>query len=120
MKVVIVESGKQPYEKEIKGDLESLQKNVGGYIQVIYPFSDPVALICNEDGKIEGLPLNRALRDEDGNIYDIIAGTFIVAGLTEESFGSLNETSTKRYTEMFQYPEQFFIENGTLHCIRIM
>ena len=120
MIVLIVESGKTPYEKEIKAELESLQREVGGYIQVIYPFSDPVALICNEEGKIEGLPLNRALKDEDGDIYDIIAGTFIVAGLMEESFGSLTETFMKRYTEYFQYPEEFYIENGTVICEKIM
>ena len=120
MRVLIVESGKTPYEKEIKAELESLQKEVGGYIQVIYPFSDPVALICNEEGKIDGLPLNRVLKDEDGDIYDIIAGTFIVAGLEEESFGSLTETFMKRYTEYFQYPEEFYIEKGTVICEKIM
>lgn len=47
------------------------------------------AIVCNEEAKLEGLPLNRALRDEDGDIYDIVAGTFMVVGLTEDSFGSL-------------------------------
>ena len=36
-----------------------------------YPYEDPVALVCNEEGKLEGLPLNRALRDEDGDIYSL-------------------------------------------------
>ena len=62
--------------------LESLQHEVGGCIEAIYPYEDPVALICNEEGKLEGLPLNRALRDEDGDIYDVVAGTFLVVGLT--------------------------------------
>ena len=44
----------------------------------IYPYEDPIALVCNEEGKLEGLPLNRALRDEDGDIYDVVAGTFMV------------------------------------------
>ena len=38
----------------------------------IYPYEDPVALVCNEEGKREGLPLNRALRDEDGDIYSFL------------------------------------------------
>ena len=58
-------------------------------IEAIYPYEDPVALVCNEEGKLEGLPLNRALRDEDGDIYDVVAGTFMVVGLTDDSFGSL-------------------------------
>ena len=56
---------------------------------MVYPFEDPVGLIVNEEGKINGLPLNRALRDEDNEIYDVIAGSFLVTGLTEDSFGSL-------------------------------
>jgi len=105
--VLIIEPEKVPYVKEISDDLESLQHEVGGYIQAVYPFDDPVAIICNEEGKLQGLPLNRALYDEDGTLYDIIAGTFIVAGLTEDSFGSLTEAQIERYTKRFKTPERF-------------
>ena len=64
MKVLVVEPEKEPYVKEISSGLSSLQKEVGGFIEAVYPFEDPVAIICNEEGKLEGLPLNRALRDE--------------------------------------------------------
>ena len=57
-----------------------MQHEVGGHIEAIYPYEDPVALVCNEEGKLEGLPLIRALRDEDGDIYDVVAGTFMVVG----------------------------------------
>lgn len=89
MKVLMVEPGKAPYETEIEGGLESLQKAVGGSIQAVYPYDDPVALICNEEGKLMGLPLNRSLTDDNGEIYDIIAGNFILTGLTEDNFGDL-------------------------------
>lgn len=46
-----------------------------------YPFEDPVAIVYNDDGKLMGLPLNRALRDESGEAYDVVAGTFLVVGL---------------------------------------
>ena len=52
--VLIVEPGKKPYVKEIDSGLESLQHEVGGYIEAIYPYEDPVALVCNEEGKLEG------------------------------------------------------------------
>ena len=45
--VLIVEPGKEPYVKEIDSGLESLQHEVGGYIEAIYPYEDPVALVCN-------------------------------------------------------------------------
>ena len=67
----LVEPGKAPYETEIEGGLESLQKAVGGSIQAVYPYDDPVALICNEEGKLMGLPLNRSLTDDNGEIYDL-------------------------------------------------
>ena len=63
MKVLVVEPGKAPYESDISPGLESLQKAVGGYIEITYPFDDPVAVVCNEEGKLLGLPLNRALRE---------------------------------------------------------
>lgn len=45
MKVLMVEPGKTPYEAEIEGGLNSLQAAVGGIIQPVYPYEDPVALI---------------------------------------------------------------------------
>lgn len=67
-------------EKDIDGSLKSMQEAVGGTIQALYPFEEPVALICNDEGKLLGLPLNRALRDEEGRIYDIIRDIFPVRG----------------------------------------
>ena len=105
--VLIVEPGKEPYVKEIDSGLESLQHEVGGYIEAIYPYEDPVALVCNEEGKLEGLPLNRALRDEDGDIYDVVAGVFLVVGLTDDSFGSLTVEQMQKFSDHFKVPEQF-------------
>ena len=104
--ILVVEPGKEPYEKEIDSGLSSLQHEVGGYIQAVYPFEEPVAILCNEEGKFEGLPLNRALRDDDGEIYDIVAGTFLVVGLTEDNFGSLTPELMQHFTEYFKTPEQ--------------
>ena len=64
-------------------------------------------LVCNEEGKLEGLPLNRALRDEDGDIYDVVAGTFMVVGLTDDSFGSLTVEQMQKFSDHFKVPEQF-------------
>lgn len=83
------------------------EDEVGGYIEAIYPYEDPVALVCNEEGKLEGLPLNRALRDEDGDIYDVVAGTFLVVGLTDDSFGSLTVEQMQKFSDLFKVPEQF-------------
>lgn len=107
MKVLVVEPEKEPYVKEISSGLSSLQKEVGGFIEAVYPFEDPVAIICNEEGKLEGLPLNRALRDEDGHVYDIIAGTFLIAGLSEDNFCSLDDTQIEKFSAMYKNQELF-------------
>ena len=107
MKVLVVEPEKEPYVKEISSGLSSLQKEVGGFIEAVYPFEDPVAIICNEEGKLEGLPLNRALRDEDGHVYDIIAGTFLIAGLSEDNFCSLDDTQVEKFSALYKSPELF-------------
>lgn len=78
-----------PYAAEIESGLKSLQAAVGGDIQASYPGDDPVALICNEEGKLMGLPLNRALFDDD-HIYDIVSGNFLIVGLGEENFTDLS------------------------------
>ena len=74
---------------------------------MVYPFDDNVGLIMNEEGKIEGLPLNRALRDEQGELYDIIAGDFLVVGLTEDDFGSLTPEQLEKFEKLFHQPECF-------------
>lgn len=107
MKVLMIEPGRMPRETEIDSGLEALQKAVGGDIQEVYPYEDPVALVCNEDGKLIGLPLNRALSDESGNIYDIIAGNFLIVGLGEESFSDLSPDLMEKYSEQFKHPEKF-------------
>ncbi len=102
MDVLLIEPGRHPLLVDIKNDLKTLQEKVGGLIEVIYPFTDLVGLICNEEGKLLGLPLNRALAD-----YDIIAGTFLIVGLNEDSFCSLTPALIEKYRRKFYTPEQF-------------
>jgi len=107
MKVLVVEPMQEPYIKEIDAGLKSLQNEVGGNIQAVYPFDELAAVICNEEGKINGLELNRALFDNNGRIYDILAGTFLVCGLTDDNFGSLPDDLIKQFSERFRQPETF-------------
>lgn len=107
MTVLLVEPEKYPRKIELGTELADLQKAVSGNIEVVYPFDDPVGLVMNEEGKLEGLPMNRALRDEEGKIYDVIAGSFLVVGLTEDDFGSLTPDQIQKYEEHFHQPETF-------------
>ena len=112
--VLVVEPEKKPYVKEIDNTLESLQSEVGGDIQDIYPFEELVGIVCCETAKLDGMSFNRALRDENGRVYDIIAGTFLIVGLADDDFGSLNEKHIEQFTEHFKTPEMFVSFDGGL------
>lgn len=107
MDVLLVQPNAFPRPVTIENGLEALQAAVGGDIEATYPFDDNVALVINDEGKIAGLPLNRALRTEDGDIYDIVAGDFLVVGLTEDDFGSLTLEQMEKFERQFHQPETF-------------
>ena len=117
MRVVMVEPGKVPYEKEIDPGLKSMQEVVGGLIQAVYPYDEPVALICNDEGKLQGLPYNRALRDpETLEIYDAVAGIFFLCGAPADSedFTSLSNEQVEMCKKRFAVPEVFIDLGGGL------
>ena len=58
MRILVVEPERRPEAKEIGDSLGAMQEVVGGLIQSVYPFDDPVALICNDEGKLMALPAN--------------------------------------------------------------
>ena len=108
LSVLKIAPGQYPQQVEIDNDLKALQEAVGGFIGASYPFADdPIAIVYNDDGKLMGLPLNRALRDEDGQMYDAVAGTFLVVGLDEEDFAFLTPELAQKYEQLFHQPEAF-------------
>lgn len=96
--VLIVEPNELPYEKEIPNTLKARQNIVGGLIECTGMMDDSdVVLIMNEEGKINKLPLNRDIG------YDIIAGTFIIAGddIENGDFKSLTKDQVEKYKKRF-------------------
>ena len=90
--------------------LEAMQETVGGYIEEYMPFDDEVAIVCNEEGKMNGAELNRAIYSNDKEILDIIAGKFFIAyaPIESESFLSMPKDLMKKYEDKFRYPERFY------------
>lgn len=121
MNVLVVVPGEKPYVKAIKTELESLYRELDtDTVQAIYPWEEPVALICDENGKLTGKELNRALRDEDGDVYDIVAGTFLITGLGEEDFASLSPEHIEKFKERFAVPEAFLRVDGKIMIVPIL
>ena len=107
MRVVLVEPGKVARIVDIDATLRGMQQAVRGRIEAVYPFKEPVCLICNEEGKLNRMSLNRAIR-RDGKIAEIISGPFFVCAYNEADFCSLTLEQQRKYQEMFQRPEYFF------------
>lgn len=105
IRCLVVKPNSMPEVMEIENTLEEKQKIVGGYIQMTQPieFDDTAVIICNEEGKLLGLEPNRALYTLDGEIYDVVCGTFIILDAPEDSdeFGSLSEEQILKYTQMY-------------------
>ena len=88
-------------------------------IEAVYPFEDPVAILLNDEGKLNGSMPNRGLYDSSGNLYDIIAGTFLIVGLSEEDFCSLSEELSAKYMEKFKIPERMAFINGRIRMLPV-
>lgn len=114
MKVLLIEPMEQPRITEIPHTLEAMQEAVGGTIQATYPWEDPVAIVCADEGKILGFPPNRMLED-----YDVLVGTFFICGLSTDSFASIPDDLIGKYTEKFLWPEAFMRDDDGIFCLRL-
>ncbi len=112
IRVLVIEPGKNPEEREFDNTLEALQEIVGGCIQVVpmkYRYADSdavdrVELICNEEGKLKGLPVNRYIKELN---YDAVCGTFLLAGVGEEDFESLTEEQIRRLKDRYNIDDMW-------------
>lgn len=102
--VLIVEPGEHPRRAMIDNKTEEFNRIVGGTIGVISIAPD-AEIICNDNGKLEGLSGNRKI----GN--DIIAGTFIIVGADDGAFfKSLKNGQIIKYEKQFWEIEEYTTE----------
>ena len=102
MRILIVEPGKRPRVADIPHTLKAMQSVVGGLISTVYPWADPVALVCDDEGLLKDYELNRQVSKDV-----IIAGTFFICGLAEDDFADLPDEYMEKYERKFRYPEIF-------------
>ena len=96
--VVYVEPGEMAREADIGTELSDLQRTVGGgFIETFYCFDEPVVLVCDDEGKLNGSAPNRAIFDDNGKVQDIIFGPFFICDCSTEEFGSLTSEQIERY-----------------------
>ena len=103
MKILIIEPHKHPRRAEITHTLEDMQKTVGGYIEVTYPFDeDPVGLVCDEEGLYKDTEWNRYICPGMA-----IKGTFFLCGLGEEDLSDLPDELMEKYEKLLWEPHIF-------------
>ena len=96
IRVLYVQPGKYPEERTIPNTLRALQELVGGDIECCRPWRDSVCVICNDSGKIDGLPPNRLYGHTD-----FLAGSFVVCGNGGEDFISLTDRQVFLYERLY-------------------
>lgn len=115
--VVMLEPGKAARTAEIGTSLTELQKAVGGMIEAYYPFEEEVCIVCNEEGKFNGMSPCRAVYDPEGRMMDIIFGPCFICDCSGENFGSLSQDQIKHYTDQFRNPERYFRIDGEIRAV---
>ena len=107
IRVLKVAPGERPEIVTLENELSALQRAVSigtdyiGLIEIIQ-ISEDVCILCNEEGKLNGLKPNRRI----GN--DILCGVFYCVSSTEDGdLASLSEEKIKSYTDRFWEPESF-------------
>ena len=116
IKVLLIEPGIPPEGTNIRSDLRSMQRVVGGYIEASFPFDDDVCIVCNDSGKINGMRENRGIYSPDGStLIDVIYGPFFICGCRYGEFTSLSDSQIEKYGEKFRSPESLVknIDDGS-------
>ena len=119
IKVLKVDPDKHPEVIEIPNELAEMQAIVGGYIEV-YPIAEGVAIVCNEEGKMNGAKLNRPIY-RNGQIVEIIAGTFFIAGddFNIGEFVSLTDAQIEQYSKQFHDVVAFMNIGGEIIAVPV-
>lgn len=101
MKALLIKPETNPKIINIDSSLESLQKAVGGYIEAIYPYSDNVAVLLDEEGRFKGKHPNRTIIADSGVSYGTVVGDFLIVGINGEDFTSLSDELLEKYSDRF-------------------
>lgn len=120
IKVLVIRPGEKPVIEDIEHTLKGMQNIVGGPIQDFSTYKDDVAFICCATGKQQNFTANRARINDEGKVFDIIAGTFFVCGISETGFESIPDDLIKKYMDKYEYPDHFrWTPDGKLFCLNL-
>lgn len=97
MRVLLVRNHQEPQIVNVQHSLEAFQQLVGGMIEVLEPFEDNVVLVCDENGRCSGKPVNRIVAD-----HLDVCGDFFVCGSGDTDLKDMPEELIFKYASMFR------------------
>ena len=107
IKVLVCEPGKVPYVKTIKNDWQDMSQIIDGFIEFVrvYPGA-PVSIVCNDEGMIRGMPLNRQIfhmyPSGKPKYYVSIYGPFFLVGTDGPDTISLTQEEIEQFSDDFR------------------
>lgn len=88
MRVIRKRPGQVPQIVDVENTLEALQFEVDGWIETV-TFAEDACVICNEEGRIQGLPFNLEL------MGILFFGTILIVGVDGENFTDLSDAGVE-------------------------
>lgn len=89
---------------ELSRSLEELQNAVGGYIELV-PLFENLTMLCHEDAKFLGKPVNMALPWKD----DVVAGDVVFVRIDpHDNWSSVDRTDLNRLCDYFGLEQMGF------------
>lgn len=88
MRVIRKRPGQVPQIVDVENTLESLQFEVDGWIEAV-TFAEDACVICNEEGRIQGIPFNLEL------MGILFFGTILIVGVDGENFTDLSDAGVE-------------------------
>ena len=107
IRILVTEPGKPPVARFVRNDMDVMNEIVGGNIREVDPFSVPAALLYNGKGDEQRLPRNFPLKNGNGEPYELIRGTFLVAGVRDGHYDSLTDTQIyilRELIRLYRFP----------------
>lgn len=97
---LLLRIGQAPEIKMIDGSLDGLQQIVGGFIELI-TIEPGVVAVCNEDGRMLGLPTNRIVARTDGRCFDLVGDVVLVGVDADGAIASLSADDAQAYAALY-------------------
>lgn len=110
MNVLMIDTRHRMYWDDVPNTLEALQQAVGGYIEVV-PLTEQLCVICNEEGKLLGLPPVAAMPAR----RDVLCGPLVICRTTQD--GEFTDTQDEDLYTVGEHLETY--EGGkTMKCCK--